>query len=37
MVQAAQAGSLDGATVRTALAGPVTELATALQGVATAP
>jgi thiol-disulfide isomerase/thioredoxin len=37
MVQAAQAGSLDGATVHTALAGSVAELATALQGVATAP
>ncbi|MEY4907723.1 MAG: hypothetical protein RL260_1441 [Pseudomonadota bacterium] len=37
MVQAAQDGSLDGATVRTALARPVAELAVALQGVATAP
>ncbi|WP_310462744.1 thioredoxin family protein [Sphaerotilus sp.] len=37
MVQAAQAGSMDGATVRTALAGPVTALAAAhrVQGVVT--
>ncbi|WP_293996947.1 thioredoxin family protein [Sphaerotilus sp.] len=40
MVQAAQAGSLDGATVRTAMAGPVADLAATLrgvQGVVTAP
>lgn len=37
MVQAAQAGSLDAATVRTALAEPVTELAATLQGVTAAP
>ena len=36
MVQAARAGSLDGAPVRTAMAGPVADLAATLQGVTTA-